>query len=285
MAETFLETLQTYVAQLGEQVTTTEGEWIIKGFIDVSRQIYRVTLDTKVVSKILEIILLPHLENFAHQHGWTLLLANKQNFYPDITFQKPQSDEKYAVDIKSTYRISSQRVNGMTLGAFTGYFRSRTSKKNIMFPYSEYREHLALGVIYTQSLTTSTDQPTFSLDQLATIPSVIHDLIFFAQPKYRIASSLPGSGNTRNIGSVTQIDQLLNGTGPFADLGEAIYDDYWMYYLTEDMAKKAGTPRPYTDLSSYIHYKQHGMPLPVEQILEAERRETGVAPEAGEDEA
>ena len=38
---------------------TTSCEWIVKGFIDVDKNVYTITNDTKVVSKILEIILIP----------------------------------------------------------------------------------------------------------------------------------------------------------------------------------------------------------------------------------
>lgn len=68
-----------------------------------------------------------------------------------------------------------------------------------------------------------------------------------------------GSGNTKNIGSVTKIDQLVNGTGPFAKLGEEIYDDYWMFYLTKDMAKALDVERPYTNLKTYLEYKKRGI--------------------------
>src|SRR5207237_9730193 len=46
-------------------------------------------------------------------------------------------------------------------------------------------------------------------DDLPKIPSVVKDFQFFAQPKYRIASSRPGSGNTKNIGSVIKIEELV----------------------------------------------------------------------------
>ncbi|MBI1918308.1 MAG: hypothetical protein HYS12_26755 [Planctomycetes bacterium] len=39
----------------------------------------------------------------------------------------------------------------MTLGAFTGYFRNRTSRKNISFPYAEYGKHYILGIIYSRA--------------------------------------------------------------------------------------------------------------------------------------
>jgi hypothetical protein len=76
------------------------------------------------------------------------------------------------------------------------------------------------------------------------------------QEKYRIASDRPGSGNTKNIGSVLEIDKFMNGSGPFASLGEDVFDDYWMHYMTKDMARAAKLRRPpYSDLSSYMKYR------------------------------
>jgi hypothetical protein len=166
---------------------------------------------------------------------------------------------KFAVDIKSTYRATDTEVNGMTLGAFTGYFRNRDSNKNTLYPYDQYSGHFVLGVIYSKCPNVGDERKQFSLEELPRIPSVIKDFQFFAQPKYKIASSLPGSGNTKNIGSVIKIDQLINGNGSFALLGEDIYDDYWMYYLTNDMAQALGVARPYTNLNTYLDYKKRGI--------------------------
>ena len=47
-------------------------------------------------------------------------------------------------------RMSDTDVNGMTLGAFTGYFRKRESNKNTLYPYSHYAGHFVLGVIYSK---------------------------------------------------------------------------------------------------------------------------------------
>ena len=74
---------------------------------------------------------------------------------------------------------------------------------------------------------------------------------------YRIALDRPGSGNTKNIGSVTKIDDLIRGLSPFAELGEVIFDDYWMYYLTRDMAKAVDLKgAPYKNLGEYKEYKR-----------------------------
>ncbi|MEZ5584501.1 MAG: type II restriction endonuclease [Candidatus Competibacteraceae bacterium] len=147
----------------------------------------------------------------------------------------------------------------MTLGAFTGYFRNRSSTKNIRYPYNEYEGHFVLGVIYTQSVEAIDERANFSIDDLDKIPSVIHSFQFFAQPKFKIAIGRPGSGNTKNIGSCQKTCELVNGTGPFSLLGEDIYDDYWMYYLTKDMAKALEVERPYTSIKTYLEYKKKGI--------------------------
>ncbi|NJN99937.1 MAG: restriction endonuclease [Anaerolineales bacterium] len=256
--EEFLRHLQEHTASFAQAIATAEGEWIIKGFIDIYQRIYTISVDTKIVSKVLELLLFPMFVEFAENHDCAIQLSPQQNFYPDLTFIHHGTSAKFAVDIKSTYRLSPNDVNGMTLGAFTGYFRNRDSAKNTTYPYSQYAGHFVLGVIYSKNLDAADERKHFSLAELEKIPSVIHNFQFFAQPKYRIASARPGSGNTKNIGSVTKIDQLLNGTAPFAQLGEEVYDDYWMYYLTADMARSLEVARPYADLKSYFAYKQRG---------------------------
>ena len=64
---------------------TKDNDWIVKGFIDVNKNIYTITNDTKVVSKLIEIILIPKLDAFARRNGLTLELPSAQNFYPDLT--------------------------------------------------------------------------------------------------------------------------------------------------------------------------------------------------------
>jgi hypothetical protein len=116
-----------------------------------------------------------------------------------------------------------------------------------------------LGVIYSKCDEVADERKQFTLDDLPKIPSVVKNFQFFAQPKFRIATSRPGSGNTKNIGSVTKIEQLVNGTGPFASLGEEVYDDYWIFYLTRDMAQALSIERPYADLKTYLEYKKRGV--------------------------
>lgn len=109
-------------------VSTKDGQWVVKGFIDVYKHIYTISTDTKVVSKIIELYIFPLLFKFAQENELQLKLTKEQNFYPDITFIDNEGN-LFAVDLKSSYRKTTTRINGMTLGAFTGYFRNRQSSK------------------------------------------------------------------------------------------------------------------------------------------------------------
>lgn len=207
----------------------------------------------------MELLLFPLLVEFARENELDLELSPQQNYYPDLTFIDRRDSTLFAVDVKTTYRVDDEKVNGMTLGAFTGYFRNRASLKNIAFPYCHYTGHFVLGVIYSHAKTEIDERKVYALDDLERIPSVINNFSFFAQPKYKIASARPGSGNTKNIGSIVIIEDILNGRGPFSLLGEEIFDDYWMYYLTNDMASVLETARPYTNLQEYHAYKAKGL--------------------------
>jgi hypothetical protein len=37
------------------------------------------------------------------------------------------------------------------------------------------------------------------------------------------------------------------------------HDDYWIYYLTRDMASDLEVPRPYTNLETYLEHKKRGV--------------------------
>lgn len=258
-AEFFFNQLQDRLSSFEDGISTSEKDWIIKGFIDIYKRVYTISIDTKIVSKVLELLLFPLLSQFAKDNDLDMELSPQQNFYPDVTFIDRKNSKLFALDIKTTYRIDNEKVNGMTLGAFTGYFRNRASCKNIAFPYSHYSGHFVLGIIYSQNKEVIDERKVYTLENLNNIPSVINNFKFFIQPKYKIASSRPGSGNTKNIGSIVRINDLIHGNGPFSVLGEEIFDDYWMYYLTHDMAKALEVVRPYSNLKEYHGYKSNGL--------------------------
>ena len=245
-----VEEVKTYKSLL----ETNSGDWIVKGFVDINKNIYTITNDTKVVSKIIEIILIPRLEAFAKRNDLTMELPSAQNYYPDLTF-KDADGNLYAVDFKSSYYGEDRRVNGLTLGSYWGYFRNRDMKKNTDYPYNDYKCHLVLGMLYKQSVTDKNEKNVYGIDELGAIKSVIEQFVFFVQPKWKIASDKTGSGNTRNIGGIVDIDRLIKGEGPFAELGEEVFDDYWMNFFNASDARSAGIGTPhYHNLETYKAY-------------------------------
>jgi len=271
--EAFQSALFDFSKTLG-QFIEHDGEWTVKGFIDMFQNIYTISSDTKVVSKILELHLFPHLLDFARSIGYSLELATFQNWYPDLTFaSKENSEIKFAVDLKTTY-INEKRpdfCNGFTLGSHGEYFTNRDSTKNIQYPYSKYCAHYCLGIIYSRAiLTNELETHKYSINELTEIPSVIRNFTFFAAEKWRIASDKSGSGNTANIGSIKNIADILAGNGVFVNAGEGIFDDYWTNFGKIQIEAKDGKRKPMTSFDEYIIYRSLSEDIKNKRILSDE---------------
>ena len=255
----FLESLRGLIESMNDDIRMDDGQWTVKGFIDVFRNIYTISSDTKIVSKILEIHLLPKLLSFAEKSGFVIVLADHQNYYPDISFVKTSDpDLKFAVDFKTTYRLtdSPDFCNGFTPGSHGEYFTNRNSTKNIQFPYREYAGHFCLGIIYSRNLDVNVDETkVFQLKDLQSIDSVIRDFQFFVQEKWTIASDKRGSGNTANIGSISKIHDIITGRGMFSELGEDWFDDYWMNYGNITIKDSSGETRTIKNLVDFVRYR------------------------------
>lgn len=275
--EEFEKSLAGFVDELQKYVSTETGEWTIKGFIDVYKNIYTISSDTKIVSKILEIHIFPEILRFADNSGYKIILAEHQNWYPDLTFVHKENDEiKFALDLKTTFRRNNKSA-GFTLGSHGAYFKERDKDKNIQFPYNQYSGHYCLGIIYTRAdfddLAETEifqvneleeeygngndpigEREVTKVENLKSITSVIKDFDFFAAPKWKIASDSQGSGNTANIGSIKDIEDLKNGNGVFSKLGEDWFDEYWMNYGTATMIKDGKTVKV-TNIWDFLEFK------------------------------
>ena len=254
----FATKLSEFVETLNSYVSTADGQWTIKGFIDVFRKIYTISSDTKIVSKLLEIHLYPRLLAFAEENSYTLIPAEKQNYYPDVSLVHQTDAYKFALDFKTTYRNpeTPEFCNGFTLGSHGNYFVDRNKRKNIQFPYNEYAGHFCLGIIYTRSSPTSVDETKlYTLEHLDSIPSVIRDFQFFAAEKWKIASDRSGSGNTANIGSIDKIVDIVSGKGMFSRLGEKWFDDYWMNYGKITVQDNTSRTKKITNLHDFVAYR------------------------------
>lgn len=259
--EDFLNKLKEFVKELSEYVSNNAGDWKVKGFIDIDKNVYTISSDTKIISKILEIQLFPKFHEFAEKNGYEIVLAEMQNWYPDLSFVNKKNPKiKFAVDIRTTYRLDDYEgfCNGFTLGSHGEYFRERTSAKNIQFPYAEYMSHICLGILYTRALSIDIDETRiFSFYDLEKVTSVIKNLVFFAEEKWKISSDKSGSGNTANIGGIQYIDDILNGNGVFKNLGEKVFDEYWINQgvLKVPDPKKVGNFKKLTKLTEFLEFK------------------------------
>jgi Restriction endonuclease EcoRV len=273
----FTEKLTHFVNSLTQHISGEDKQWTVKGFIDVYRNIYTISADTKIVSKILEIHLFPKLLEFAEQNGYHIVLADHQNYYPDLSFvSKTDESVKFAVDLKTTYRLpeNSDFCNGFTLGSHGQYFIERTSKKNIQFPYNEYLGHFCLGIIYSRVSSSDINETKIhQLHQLTSIVSVIKDFQFFVKEKWEIASDSSGSGNTANIGSIVRISDILAGNGIFKNLGEEWFDDYWMNY-NKITIKTGKTKKTIRKLSDFLKYRGKKVSL-VQPIVRTQKKNRG----------
>ncbi|GAT32465.1 restriction endonuclease EcoRV [Terrimicrobium sacchariphilum] len=292
----FKAALKEFASDLQHYVSSEDGQWAVKGFIDVFRNIYTITADTKIVSKILEVHLFPKILAFAEEHNLKVVLAEKQNWYPDFSFVGAADPEiKFAVDLKTTYRDPDRPgyVNGFTLGSHGEYFTNRSSTKNIQFPYKDYFGHFCLGAIYTRTVEedltgmevysvkelgsdpAAAEVPqkplggvleeddhkrrTFELklkkvNRLQSIASVVRDFEFFACEKWELASDRAGSGNTANIGGIQSIEDIKTGNGVFVNLGEEIFDEYWMNHGKLKILKE-GKEKAITKLDEYLIHR------------------------------
>lgn len=276
--QSFKKELDKFTAQLTEHISTPNGEWSIKGFIDIYKNVYTISSDTKIVSKILEIHIFPLILRFAEEIGYNIVLSEHQNYYPDLTFiHKNNESIKFAVDLKTTYRKKSG-ISNFTLGSHGGYFKERDKRKNIQFPYNQYAAHYCLGVIYTRTDLSESiaeteiykvkelledyqhnTQNTYTknivpVNNLQSIISVIKDFEFFVAEKWKIASDKQGSGNTANIGSTLSIEDLRNENGIFSKLGEEWFDEYWINFGTATMLKNGKTIK-ITNLKDFLEFK------------------------------
>jgi hypothetical protein len=259
----FKKALDDFAEKLRQYVTTETGEWSVKGFIDVYKNIYTISSDTKIVSKILEIHIFPQIIQFAKKTGYNIILAEQQNYYPDLTFVNRQDESiKFAVDLKTTYRKKND-ISSFTLGSHGAYFKERDKQKNIQFPYNQYAGHFCLGIIYTRADDDVSETEIYRVEELQekyetainkvgkrkvttvkylkSITSVIKDFDFFAAEKWKIASDKQGSGNTANIGCTLNLEDLKAENGIFSKLGEEWFDEYWMNFGSATMLKDGKT--------------------------------------------
>ena len=209
---------------------TAGWDWAVKGLLDTNGNILPIDTDTKVISTVFERLASPVIRTIAKEFGYVVELAN-QTTYPDFTLTLVRDNgelHRIAIDVKTTYRSNRMMF---TLGGYNSFIRNDT--KNILHPYSTYREHWILGFIYTQN----GRHEEYSLENLPTPETVscpYKDVFVFLRKKHEITGLLAGSGNTKNIGSVRLgvAEDFATVQGPFTKFNYAkeACDHYWAMF-------------------------------------------------------
>lgn len=145
--------------------------------------------------------------------------------------------------------MEGMKWNWILLGSYASYMRD--GRKNISFPYDQYAKHYVIGFVYTRNDNAS-EGKMFDIEDLDKLPVPYKDIEVFVQEKYKISGDKPGSGNTENIGSfkTNRMDYLVNGEGPFSELGIELYEDYWAGY------RKYRGESSYTSLDEYFEVQE-----------------------------
>ena len=262
LKQSFLKALKAFVATLTTEISLND-EWTMRGVIDIFKTVYPLPSDTKVISRIFELHLLPHFLQFAKIGNFRLEPAEHQNWYPDLTFvSKLNPIVKFAVDLKTTYRDENNPnfCNGFTLGSHGEYFIDRKSKKNVQYPYGDYLGHFCVGIIYSRKPQHSVNNPrSFTVKDVEKIPAMLENLLIFAEEKWKIASDNQGSGNTANIGSIKCIEDIIAGRGVFSLAGEELFDEFWVNFGKLKVPDKKGGYKTLSTFEEFLTFK--GLPL------------------------
>jgi hypothetical protein len=229
-------------------------DFSVLGFYTSTGRIYPLGTDTKVLSTFFELVCRPLIFEIAQENNLQVVEPYQQNYYPDFTLMTDEKDEaKVAIDVKTTYRnftANGEWTASFTLGSYTSFMRNET--KNIRYPYNQYSKHYVIGFIYTrEEVDISHGADRYTLENIDEITSHISDVDFFIQEKYRISGDHAGSGNTTNIGSISgsSIDDFVQGRGPFSQLGEDVFNDYWRNY------GRTKRERTYNNVMEYLDKK------------------------------
>lgn len=233
---------------LVEAFATVGVDWYVRGILDSRKRLYTISNDTKLISKVFELISIPIITHAIEPHIKSWEIEERQTVYPDLTLilDKPVPN-KIAIDIKSTYR---KRDNaGFTLGSYTAYIRPPFTK-NIRYPYTEYIEHWIVGFVYDRVVGVKPD--IVDISQIDEIIPPVENVEVVIWQKWQIASDKPGSGDTANIGSVRTLEALRKGQGVFimfGEMGKDIFEDYWRNFDWHP-------PRKYSDLAGYLAWRK-----------------------------
>ena len=188
--------------------------WTTKGFIDENGKIYELPDIPQVITGIFQQLAKQKTKPFLKQNYLCQIIQGGAREYPEITaFGGKLGEEKIAIDIKTTRRISRNRVSGFSIGSYAGYFTHPDQRlPGCKFPYSEFKQHWIIGFVYTWN------PGVDSLHKVSDIEVIVNQ-------KWRLASKSTATGTTFAISSVRDLNALRAGKGAFNS--PQAFENFW----------------------------------------------------------
>jgi len=197
--------------------------WEVVGLLLEDQSVIDVPSDSRAISAIFEQLVVERIKPIAQKYGCILEEGGGRE-YPDITLRNiPGLEGKIAIDVKTSRKKSANTIGGFTIWTYLGYFRTPDKKVGtIRYPYGDYDQHWIIGVCY--------EFETYEekIGHLVEKKFRITDIDIIIQEKWRIASRQTGSGTTKHICSITNIEDLKAGRGEFSSQEEFL--EYWRSY-------------------------------------------------------
>lgn len=192
----------------------SDFRWKVKGFIEEDYTLYPLPKDPAIVTSVIEEIIKSKVKTYLKKQYRCSIKQGGSREYPEIAiFGGLLGASKIAIDIKTTRRISKNRISGFTLGSYAGYFyHSNVKMPGCIMPYDDFSEHLVIGFMY-------------DWDGKANTLNMVKNIDLIVQPKWKIASKSTGTGTTNAIGSIKNINDLREGRGVFKSQEE--FNAFW----------------------------------------------------------
>ena len=187
--------------------------WDFKGLINIKNEVTEIPKESKVVTAVLEDVAIKKILDWAKTKSIITILPSNEREYPDITLEHSSIGGTVALDIKTARQKSETVISKLTLGSYSGYFRNPTIKKpGCRIPYEQFNAHWIVAFTYYW------DPSKTSVDMVNITNIIISE-------KWKLASKSSGTGTTKHIGSITNIEKLKNEDGVFST--ESEFEEFW----------------------------------------------------------
>lgn len=190
-------------------------KWNFVGILTTDDEIIPIPKNSTCITAIIEQKALLILDKFAREkYGCTSTRPSSTREYPDTILRGGVfGNDIIAVDIKTARKEGRDRISGLTIGSYAGYFLHPDKKmKGCSLPYGAFKEHWIVAFLYEWNVKEDDERLVTGIECVAS-------------QKWKMASRSSGTGTTKHIGSVTLISDLRRGRGAFNSEKEFL--EFW----------------------------------------------------------